>query len=175
MNCPTARLVGGLALACSALGCGLKLPALTEARGSAHRSSRAIYPRLGASFVGLTSQSQAALALPVSLVASATGPVIDRFDIQWAASCQTAGRGSGGLSTILSKRISPLGTFTDSRTVATAYANGDRGRMTTTLVGRFTSPVRVAGTFKVSGVITDSANTTTNTCDSGTITWSATD
>ncbi len=163
------KLAGGLALG-AALGVGLAPVAAAAPR------VKVIYPKHGAAFVGVSSQKSGNLALPVDIRASANSRVMSRFDIQWAAACQSAaGRGSyGGLSITLNKPITPPGSFTDNGSFTRMFSNGDKGLFTIKLFGRFTSPVRAAGTFRVTVAITDSTGATTDTCDSGVVNWIAT-
>jgi hypothetical protein len=163
------KLAGGLALG-AALGVGLAPVAFAASR------VRAVYPKRGAAFVGVSSQKSGTLALPVDIRASANSRVMSRFDIQWAAACQSAaGRGSyGGLSITLNKAITPPGVFSDNGSFTRMFSNGDKGLFTIKLFGRFTSPVRAAGTFRVTVAITDGTGATTDTCDSGVVNWIAT-
>jgi hypothetical protein len=169
------KLAGGLALG-AVLGIGIA-PVAAASPSKAHRAAvKTVYPKKGAAFVGVSTQKSGALALPVDVRASANGKVMSRFDIQWAAACQSAaGRGSyGGLSITLNKPINPPGAFIDNGSFTRAFSNGDKGLFTIKLFGRFTSPVRVAGTFRVTVTITDSTGAMTDSCDSGIVNWSAT-
>ncbi|MGI8803468.1 MAG: hypothetical protein ACR2KV_15105 [Solirubrobacteraceae bacterium] len=153
-------------------------PAVAAAapHGRSNPRVRATYPRRGAGFVGVSSQKSGKLALPVDLRAASNSHVMSRFEIQWAAACQgSAGRSYGGLSITLNKTITPHGVFTDGNTFTRAFSNGDKGLFTIRVYGRFTSPTRAGGTFRVTVAITNSAGAATNACDSGVITWSATD
>ncbi len=177
MNDVKRKLAGGVALGATL---GLSIAPATAAVSHANKSHaaavRTVYPKRGAAFVGVTSQKSGALALPVDIRASANAKVMTRFDIQWAASCVSAsGRGSyGGLSITLTKPILPPGQFGDSGSFTRKFSNGDSGLFTIKLYGRFTSPVRAAGTFRVTVAITDSTGATTDNCDSQIINWVAT-
>jgi hypothetical protein len=169
------KLAGGLALG-AVLGLGIAPVATAASQSKAHAAARTIYPKRGAAFVGTSSQKSGMLALPVDVRASPNAKVMSRFDIQWAAACQSAaGRGSyGGLSITLNKAINPPGVFVDNGSFTRMFSNGDKGLFTIKLFGRFTSPIRVAGTFRVTVTITDSTGATTDTCDSGIVNWQAT-
>lgn len=164
------KLAGGLALGAALGGVGLAPVATAAPR------VKVVYPKRGAAFVGVSSQKSGNLALPVDIRASANAKAMSRFDIQWAAACQSAsGRGSyGGLSITLNKPITPPGVFTDNGSFTRMFSNGDKGLFTIKLFGRFTSPLRAAGTFRVTVAITDSTGATTDTCDSGVVNWIAT-
>ncbi len=168
------KVAGGLALS-AALGLGVA-PVAAAASHRAHSTAKAIYPKRGAAFVGVSSQKSGTLALPVDMRASVNGKVMSRFDIQWASSCMSAaGRGSyGGLSITLNKAITPPGVFSDNGGFTRMFSNGDKGLFTIKLTGRFTSPVRATGTFRVTVAITDTSGAQTDTCDSGTVFWTAT-
>lgn len=162
------KLAGGLVLS-AALGLG-SLPAA--------QAAHVTYPRHGAAFVGASSQKSGTVALPVDLRASASGRVMTRFDIQWAASCHapSGGAGSyGGLSVTPGKKILAPGVFTDANTFTRTFSDSSVGTFTIKVYGRFTSPKRVAGTFTVHVGVVDASGATVNTCDSGNVTWSATD
>ena len=119
MNDMRRKLGGGVALA-AALGLGLAPAAAVAAKTTAHSAAaRFVHPRKGAGYVGVSSQKSGNLALPVDLRASANGLVMNRFDIQWAATCQsTTGRGSyGGLSITLNKKITAPGDLLRQRLV----------------------------------------------------------
>lgn len=167
-----------LAVGLAAVGPGVMLvpAAATAAHAPAKRKSRTTYPKRGAAFVGSTSQKSGALALPVDLRASATGHAMSRFDIQWSAACQSAtGTGSyGGLSISLNKKIAAPGVFTDANKFTRTFSGGLHGVFTVRLYGRFTSPTRAAGTFRVAVAISDANGAITDTCDSGTTRWVAT-
>jgi hypothetical protein len=169
------RLAGGLALS-AVLGLGIA-PVAVAASHKAHAAAKTTYPRRGAGFVGTSSQKSGTLTLPVDLRASPNAQVMTRFDIQWAATCQSAaGRGSyGGLSITLNKKITPPGIFTDNGSFTRMFSNGDKGLFTIKLFGRFTSPGRAAGTFRVTVSITDTSGAVTDTCDSGVVNWTVFD
>lgn len=177
MNDVTRKLAGGVALGATL---GLSIAPATAAASHARKSRaaavHAVYPRHGAAFVGLSSQKSGNLLLPVDIRASGNSRFMSRFDIQWSASCISAsGRGSyGGLSITLNKAINAPGVFTDNSSFTRPFSNGDKGLFTVKLFGKFTSPVRAAGTFRVTVAITDSTGATTDTCDSQVINWSAT-
>jgi hypothetical protein len=177
MNDVKRKLAGGVALGATL---GLSIAPATAAVSHAQKGRaaavRTTYPRKGAAFVGVSSQKSGNLALPVDIRASANARVMSRFDIQWAAACVSAsGRGSyGGLSITLNKAITPPGVFSDSGSFTRTFSNGDKGLFTIKLFGKFTSPVRAAGTFRVTVAITDSTGATTDNCDSQVINWSAT-
>ncbi len=164
----------------AALGAALVIGVAPVAAAATHArprgKPRVTYPRRGAAFAGLSSQKSGTLALPVDIRASSNAQYVARFDIQWAAACHTAtGRGSyGGLSITRSKKISPPGVFTDANQFTRSFADGSKGLFTIKLYGRFTSPLRAAGTFRVTVAINNNAGLVTDTCDSGIITWSAT-
>jgi hypothetical protein len=132
-------------------------------------------PKKGAAFVGISSQLSGKLGLPLDIRASKDGKTMSRFDIEWTSTCQgTGGQGSyGGLSVTLNKAIT-AGVFTDSSNFAKMFSNGDKGAFTTKLYGKFTDPLRAAGTFRVTVAITDPTGATVDTCDSGIVTWVAT-
>ncbi len=132
-------------------------------------------PKKGAAFAGISSQKSGNLGLPLDIQASPTGTTMARFDIEWTSSCMgTGGQGSyGGLSVTLNKKIT-AGVFTDTSTFSKMFSNNDKGTFTTRLYGKFTNPLRAAGTFRVGVVITDPTGTTVDTCDSGVVTWVAT-
>ncbi|MGI8803917.1 MAG: hypothetical protein ACR2KV_17430 [Solirubrobacteraceae bacterium] len=175
MNHVKRKLAGGLALG-ALLGLGI-VPAAIAASQVHKAAAKPVFPRRGAAFVGVSSQKSGKLALPVDLRASANGRLMSRFDIQWAASCQsTAGRGSyGGLSITLNKAITAPGVFSDTGSFSRMFSNGDKGQFTIKLFGRFSSPTRAAGTFRVQVAITDSAGASTDNCDSGVVNWVVTD
>ena len=178
MNDMRRKLGGGVALA-GALGLCLA-PGAAVASSQAHKAATAtrfVHPRKGAGYVGVSSQKSGMLALPVDLRASANATVMSRFDIQWAATCMsTTGRGSyGGLSITLNKKIAAPGVFTDNGSFTRMFSDGSKGLFTIKVFGQFTSPTRVAGTFRVTVGITDTTGATTDTCDSGVVRWSATD
>jgi hypothetical protein len=164
----TSKLSGGLALS-AALGLGV-----ASIAGAA--AVRTVHPKRGAAFVGVTSQKGDSLALPVDMRVSPNGQVMARFDIQWGAVCRgPGGEGTfGGLQVSQNKKIFPPGSFGDSTAFTKTYANGDTGFYKTKLFGRFTSPVRATGTFQLTLDVISSAGATTETCDSGVVTWSAT-
>ncbi len=164
----TSKLSGGLALS-AALGLGVGSVA-----GAA--TVRTVHPKRGAAFVGVSSQKGDSLALPVSLRVSPNGQVMTRLDIQWGAVCRGPGGQAtfGGLSVTQNKKIFAPGSFGDTTSFTKTYANGDKGLYRTHVFGRFTSPVRVAGTFQLTLNVTNTAGATTETCDSGVVTWSAT-
>jgi hypothetical protein len=176
MNDVKRRLAAGVALS-AALGLTAAPLAAAAPQRRAHSAARTIYPRRGAAFVGVSSQASGKLNLPVDMRASANSQVMNRFDIQWAAACKSAaGRGSyGGLSITLNKKITAPGVFSDNGSFTRMFSNGDKGLFTIKLFGRFTSPVRAAGTFRVTVAITDTSGATTDTCDSGVVNWTATD
>ena len=164
----------------AALGAALFIGVAPVAAAATHARPRAkprvTYPRRGAAFAGLSSQKSGTLALPVDIRASNNAQYVTRFDIQWAAACHTAtGRGTyGGLSITRNKKINPSGVFTDANQFTRAFVGGSKGLFTIKLYGRFTSPLRAAGTFRVTVAITNNTGLATDTCDSGIITWSAT-
>src|SRR5436305_14549796 len=93
---------------------------------SAAQAAHVTYPKRGAAFVGFTSQKSGTVALPVDLRASPSGHVMNRLDLQWAATCQGAGgTGSyGGLSVTPGKKIlAPVG-FTDANTFTRTLGAG---------------------------------------------------
>jgi hypothetical protein len=159
----------------AALGLGLAPAALAASSGKAHSSSKNLGPKKGAAFVGVSSQKSGTLFLPLDIRASQNGKVMSRFDIEWTSACQGSGGQSsyGGLSVTLNKAIT-AGVFTDQSTFTKAFSNGDTGAFVTKLYGKFTDPLRAAGTFRVTVGITNSAGATVDTCDSGIVTWVAT-
>jgi hypothetical protein len=159
------KLSGGLALS-AALGLGL-VPVAAAAT---------VHPKRGAAFVGVSSQKGDGLAFPVDIRVSANGQAMSRFDIQWGAVCRGPGgqATTGGLSITRNKKIVAPGSFGDSTSFTKTYANGDKGVFKIRLFGRFTTPVRAAGTFRVTQDVTNTAGATTETCDTGVVTWSAT-
>jgi hypothetical protein len=169
------KLAGGLTLG-AVLGLGIGAAGAAAAPTRAHTAAHVTYPKRGAAFVGVSSQKSGNLALPVDIRASANGLTMSRFDIQWSAACQSpSGLGSyGGLSITLNKKIVPPGVFTDSGSFNRTFSNGDVGVFTIKLYGRFTSPVRAAGNFRVTVAVNDSSGANVDNCDSGTITWVAT-
>ncbi len=178
MNETRRKLAGGLALgAVVGLGVGGAPAAVAASHHRAHSTARAVFPRKGAGFVGVSSQKSGKLSLPVDLRASADGRTMSRFDIQWAAQCTSAaGRGSyGGLSITLNKKITAPGVFGDNGGFTRMFSNGDKGLFTIKLFGRFTSPGRAAGTFRVTVAITDTTGATKDNCDSGVVNWQASD
>lgn len=169
MSKTRSKLAGGLALS-AALGLGLgSLPAA--------QAARITYPRHGGAFVGASSQKSGTVALPVDLRASASGRVMTRFDIQWSATCQgVAGTGSyGGLSVTPGKKILAPGVFADANTFTRTFTDGSVGTFTIKVFGRFTTATRAAGTFNVHVAVVDPQGALSNTCDSGNVSWSATD
>jgi hypothetical protein len=157
-----------LALSAVALGIGV-LPA-------AAATTKATGPKKGAAFVGTSSQQSGNLGLPLDIRVSKNGTTMSRFDIEWTSACTgTGGQGSyGGLSVTLSKKITK-GVFTDQSTFQKTFSNGDKGAFVTKLFGKFTSPLRAAGTFQVTVQITDpTTNAVVDSCDSKTVTWVAT-
>lgn len=161
---------------CLALSAALGLVAAPVA-GAASRSaaSRSVGPKRGAAFVGVSTQLSGKLGLPLDIRASLNGRAMSRFDIEWTSTCHGAGgQGSyGGLSVTLNKAITK-GVFTDTSTFSKNFSNSDKGAFTTKLYGRFTSPLRAAGTFRVTVSITDPTGAVVDTCDSGIVTWTAT-
>lgn len=177
MNDMRRKLAGCVALG-AALGLSLAPGVAAASSGQAHKSAtKVVHPRKGAGYVGVSSQKSGNLALPVDLRASANAQVMSRFDIQWAATCMsTTGRGSyGGLSITLNKKITPPGVFTDNGSFTRTFSDGSKGLFTIKLFGKFTSPIRAAGTFRVTVAITDSTGAMTDNCDSGVVNWVATD
>jgi hypothetical protein len=138
-------------------------------------ASKPASPKKGAAFVGVSTQKSGNLGLPLDLRVSPTGTTMSRFDIEWTSSCTgTGGQGSyGGLSVTLNKKIAKS-VFTDTSTFSKTFSNGDKGAFVTKLYGKFTSPLRAAGTFRVTVTITDPTNTVVDQCDSNVVTWSAT-
>jgi hypothetical protein len=100
---------------------------------------------------------------------------MSRFDIEWTSTCTgPGGQGSyGGLSVTLNKKITKS-VFTDQSTFSKTFSNGDKGAFVTKLFGKFTSPLRAAGTFNVTVAITDPTGATVDTCTSNNVTWTAT-
>jgi hypothetical protein len=159
-----------------ALGTVLTATAVpVAAAGAAATSTRHVYPKKGAAFVGTSSQKSGNLPLPIDIRASPNGTYMARLDIEWSASCTSAtGRGSyGGRSITLNKQI-VNSVFTDSGSFMRSFSNGDVGTFNIKLFGKFTSPLRAAGTFQVSVTIDDSTGALTDTCNSGVINWTAT-
>jgi hypothetical protein len=138
-------------------------------------AKKPVGPKKGAAFVGISSQLSGKLGLPLDIRASKDGKTMSRFDIEWTSSCQgSGGQGSyGGLSVTLNKAIT-AGVFTDSSSFQKMFSNNDKGAFTTKLYGKFTNPLRAAGTFRVTVTITDPTGATVDTCDSGNVTWTAT-
>jgi len=163
---------------CLALGVALGLgvsPVGVAAAAKKGSSSKSGGPKKGAAFVGVSTQITGKLGLPLDIRASADGRTMSRFDIEWTSTCQgSGGQGSyGGLSVTLNKAITK-GAFTDTSTFSKDFSNKDKGAFVTKLYGKFTSPLRAAGTFRVTVVITDPTGATVDTCDSGVVTWTAT-
>ncbi|HWH10184.1 MAG TPA: hypothetical protein VG165_03585 [Solirubrobacteraceae bacterium] len=155
---------------CLALGAALGIGVVPVAVAAAAT------PKKGAAFVGTSTQKSGNLGLPLDIRVSPTATTMGRFDIEWTSTCQgTGGQGSyGGLSVTLNKKITK-GVFTDQSTFSKSFSNGDKGAFVTKLYGKFTSPLRAAGTFRVTVVITDgTSGATVDTCDSGVVTWIAT-
>jgi len=157
------------------LGTALTVSAMSVASAGAAGRSKRVYPKKGAGFAGLSSQKSGTVPLPLDLRASPNGTFMSRFDIEWSASCTSkTGRGTyGGLSITLNKPI-VSGVFTDSGSFMRSFSNGDKGTFNIKLYGKFTSPLRAAGTFQVNATVTDSAGALTDTCTSGVVTWVAT-
>jgi len=160
-------LVMGAALTASAIP--------VAAAGAASKSTKHVYPRKGAAFAGTSSQKSGTVPLPLDIRASPNGTFMSRFDIEWSATCTSpTGRGSyGGLSITLNKPI-VASVFTDSGSFTRSFSNGDKGTFNIKLFGKFTSPLRAAGTFQVSVAVNDSSGALTDTCSSGVINWVAT-
>ncbi|HEY5197605.1 MAG TPA: hypothetical protein VIJ51_11340 [Solirubrobacteraceae bacterium] len=157
---------------CLALGAALGIGVAPAAVAAA----KTVVPKKGAAFVGTSTQKSGNLGLPLDLRVSPTGTTMGRFDIEWTSTCQgTGGQGSyGGLSVTLNKKITK-GVFTDTSTFSKAFSNGDKGAFVTKLYGKFTNPLRAAGTFRVTVIITDgTTGATVDSCDSGVVTWVAT-
>jgi hypothetical protein len=157
---------------CLALSAALGLGVAPVGVAAAAKSSG---PKKGAAFAGVSSQKSGNLGLPLDIRASPTGTVMSRFDIEWNSTCQgSGGQGSyGGLSVTLNKKITS-GVFTDTSTFSKTFSNGDKGAFVTKLYGKFTNPLRAAGTFRVTVAITDPTGATVDACDSGVVTWIAT-
>jgi hypothetical protein len=138
-------------------------------------ASKPAVPKKGAAFVGVSQQKSGNLGLPLDIRVSPTGTVMSRFDIEWTSACTgTGGQGSyGGLSVTLNKKITKS-VFTDTSTFSKDFSNGDKGAFVTTLFGKFTSPLRAAGTFRVTVTITDPTGATVDVCDSKAFSWTAT-
>jgi len=156
---------------CLALSAALGLAATPVAVAA----TKTVGPKKGAAFVGVSTQLTGKLALPLDIRASTDGKTMSRFDIEWTSTCQgPGGQGSyGGLSVTLNKAIAK-GVFTDTSTFSKNFSNNDKGAFTTKLFGKFTSPLRAAGTFRVTVSITDPTGAVVDTCDSGIVTWTAT-
>lgn len=135
--------------------------------------------RPDAGYVGVSSQStgSAFLHRPVSFRVSKTGGTVSRYDIQWAAPCTSkTGRGSySGLSITRNKVISAQGSFTDTNVFNTDLGQGNKAIFKVVLTGRFVSPKKATGTFRVTVLTVDASNRQTDTCDTGAVTWSALD
>jgi hypothetical protein len=155
------------------LGTALTVSAISV--GSAGAASKRVYPKKGGAFAGISSQRSGTVGLPLDIRASPNGTFMSRFDIEWSATCQSpTGRGTyGGLSITLNKPI-VNGVFTDSGSFTRSFSNGDKGTFNIKLYGKFTSPLRAAGTFQVNATVTDSSGAVTDTCTSGVVTWAAT-
>jgi hypothetical protein len=162
---------------CLALGAvlGLGLAPAALAASKAHASAKNLGPKKGAAFVGVSTQKSGNLFLPLDIRASQTGKVMSRFDIEWTSACTGSGGQSsyGGLSVTLNKAITN-GVFTDQSTFTKSFSNGDTGAFVTKLYGKFTDPLRAAGTFRVTVAITNPAGVNVDSCDSGIVTWVAT-
>ncbi len=155
------------------LGAALTTSALPVASaGAANKAKKAAFPKKGAAFVGFSSQKSGTVPLPLDLRASPNGTFVSRFDLEWSAPCTSpTGRGSyGGLSISLNKAIK-AGVFTDSGSFTRSFSNGDKGTFNVKIFGKFTSALRVAGTFQVNVTIDDSTGALTDTCTSGVLTW----
>jgi hypothetical protein len=156
---------------------GLVVPAAAVAGG--HLAARRVVPKYatpGAGFAGVSSQKSGKIELPVDVRVSATGRVMRRLDIQWVAACHGTGTSQtySGLSVTLNRKLNTHGVFTNTATFSETLSGGTKGVFTTKLYGRFTSANRVAGTLRVTVVTSDQAGATTATCDSGVVTWTAT-
>jgi hypothetical protein len=162
-------LVLGTALAATAL------PAASAVAAGKAAAAKHVFPRKGAAFAGVSSQKSGTVPLPLDIRASPNGTYVSRFDIEWSATCTSpTGRGSyGGLSITLNKQIKSS-VFTDSGSFTRSFSNGDKGTFNIKLFGKFTSPLRAAGTFQVNATIVDSAGALTDTCSSGVVNWVAT-
>jgi hypothetical protein len=156
---------------CLALSAALGLAATPVAVAA----SKPVVPKKGAAFVGVSAQKSGNLGLPLDIRVSKNGQTMSRFDIEWTSACTgTGGQGSyGGLSVTLNKPI-VKSVFTDMSTFSKTFSNGDKGAFVTKLYGKWTDPLRAAGTFRVTVVITDTTGATVDSCDSGVVTWSAT-
>jgi hypothetical protein len=156
---------------------GLIVPAAADAGTHlARRRAGAAYASPGAGLAGVSSQKSGKIGLPVDVRASGTGRVMNRLDIQWVATCQGAGTSQtySGLSVTVDRKLNTHGVFTNTATFTKSLSGGTKGVFTTKLYGRFISPNRVAGTLKVTVGLSDGSGATTATCDSGTISWRAT-
>lgn len=177
MNDMRRKLAGGIALG-AALGLSLAPGASAASNGQARKSAtKVVQPRKGAGYVGVSSQKSGKLALPVDLRVTPNAQIMSRFDIQWAAACtSTTGRGSyGGLSITVNKKITPPGVFSDNGSFTRMFGDGSKGLFTIKVFGKFTSPTRAAGTFRVTVAITDSTGAMTDNCDSNVVNWAVTD
>jgi hypothetical protein len=155
------------------LGAALTACAIPVASAvAASKSTKSVFPKKGAAFVGVSSQKSGNVALPLDLRASPNGTFVSRFDLEWSATCTSkTGRGSyGGLSITVNKQIKS-GTFTDTGSFSRSFSNGDKGTFGVKIFGKFTSPLRVAGTFQTDITITDSSGALTDTCTSGVVNW----
>jgi hypothetical protein len=158
-----------------ALVLGTALTAVAIPAASAGAAAKSGYPRKGAAFAGVSSQKSGTIGLPVDIRASPNGTYMARFDIEWTATCTSpTGRGSyGGLSITQNKPIK-AGVFTDGGSFTRSFSNGDVGTFNIKLFGKFTSPLRAAGTFQVNVTVDDSTGALTDTCTSKVVNWVAT-
>lgn len=156
------------ALACVALAA----TALSPVAASAAK------PRKGRGYQGQSAQKSGSLALPVGIRVSKSGKQVDRFDIQWTSRCSSpTGRGSySGLAVSLKKKVTSSGRFSDTGKAFTQkFSNGTTGTFAVTLLGRFSSASKATGTFRMNVTIKDAAGTQIDTCDSGSVKWTARD
>jgi len=156
------------------LGTALTASAISVASAGA-ASKKHVYPKKGGGFAGVSSQKSGNVPLPLDIRASPNGTFMSRFDIEWSATCKSpTGRGTyGGLSITLNKPIRS-GVFVDSGSFTRSFSNGDKGTFNIKLYGKFTSPLRAAGTFQVNATVADTSGAVTDTCTSGVVNWVAT-
>lgn len=164
--------------ACVALGaCALAVSLVPS-------SAMAASPRKDAGYQGASNQLSGDLTLPVALRVSQSGTSVARFDIQWTSKCAspTGRKAIGGLSVTKTKPpaapplpISREGSFGNVQTFTQDFGNNTKGLFTVTLKGKFTKKTQASGSFRVAVSIRDAANTQTDTCDTGNITWKVRD
>ncbi|PZS07847.1 MAG: hypothetical protein DLM64_13985 [Solirubrobacterales bacterium] len=161
----------------AALSAGLLAPlalplATASAKPRAHAAS-SHHARNNEGYVGTTSQKSGKLALPADLRSSRNGKAVSRFDLEWIATCQDKSSLTG-LSISLNKAISSSGHFSSSNSFKENTASGGSATFGVSLAGYFNRPNLATGTFDIKITYADKSGKTTNSCDSGKVTWSVT-